>query len=69
MIKMSESSRSFLEKNCPSALEAKNLHDLLEILNQDMTLKGFDASRGDELNSYGREEERVYDDIFYSNVT
>ena len=67
MLKMSESSRAFLEKNCPSVLSTDNIRDALEILYDDIDEKGFGGERFDEYNDYGRAAQKVYDDLYLSN--
>ena len=63
MVKMSEMARQFLTENCPEALKAKTVREVLETLYDDIDEKGFGGNRMDEYNDYGRAAQRVYDDI------
>lgn len=67
MLKMSENTRMFLEKNCPSVLRADNISDALEILYEDIDEKGFGGEHYDEYNDYGRKAQKAYDDLYLSN--
>lgn len=67
MLKMSESTRAFLEKNCPATLGADNISDALEILYDDIEEKGFGGEHYDEYNEYGRKAQKAYDDLYLSN--
>ena len=68
MVKISDSSRRFLEENCPSALGATTVNDALEVLYDNIVEKGFCGKDNDEYNEYGRKAQAVYDDI-YLNAT
>lgn len=67
MLKMEKSSREFLEKYLPEALGAKGLRDTLELLYDLIDEKGFAPPAYEEYNDFGREAQRVYDDIYLSN--
>ena len=67
-MKMSDNSRKFLEKNLPSALDSKSIRDVLEQLFDLIDEKGFAPPHYDEYNDFGREAQRVYDDLYLSNV-
>jgi len=67
MFNMSDGSREFLERNCPEVLSAATIKDALLILYMDIDKKGFGGSRFDEYNDYGREAQKVYDDLYLSN--
>ena len=65
MLNMSEESRRFLEKYLPSALEAEHVNDILDPLYDLIDMKGFTAE--EEYNAFGREAQRVYDDLYLHN--
>lgn len=67
-MKMTDKSREFLEKYLPAALDAKHVNDALDPLFDLIALKGFAPPHYDEYNDFGREAQRVYDDLFLSNV-
>lgn len=66
---MTEESRRFLEKNLPAALEANNLGDALHMLYDLIDEKGFAPPHYDEYNDFGREAQRVYDDLYLSSLS
>ena len=65
MLNMSESSRAFLKKHLPLALEAEHVNDALDPLYDLIDLKGFDAD--EEYNDFGWEAQQVYDDLYSNN--
>lgn len=67
-LKMNESSRKFLEQYLPSALQADTLRDVLIQLSDLIDEEGFAPPHYDEYNDFGREAQRVYDDLYLSNV-
>lgn len=67
MLKMAKESREFLEKNLPTALESEELNDALLALYDLIDEKGFAPPHYDEYNDFGREAQRVYDDLYLSN--
>lgn len=67
MLKMKESSREFLEKYLPIALEAKELNDALDSLYMLIDEEGFAPPKYEDYNDFGREAQRVYDDLYLSN--
>lgn len=67
MLKMTKGSREFLEKNLPAALESVELNDALLALYDLIEEKGFAPPHYDEYNDFGREAQRVYDDLYLSN--
>ena len=67
MLIMSESSKAFLEKNCPEVLKAASRSDALDLLEEDIEKKGFGGEHYDEYNDYGRAAQKVYDDLYRSN--
>ncbi len=66
MVIMSDSSKRFLEKNCPSALDARTINEALEIINDNIVEKGFCGRNNDEYNDYGRKAQAVFDDIYFN---
>lgn len=67
MLNMSEESRRFLEKHLPAALEVSKIQDALDPLYDLIDEKGFAPPHYDEYNDFGREAQRVYDDLYLSN--
>ena len=67
MLKMQDSSREFLEKYLPEALLAENIRAALRLLYDLIDEKGFAPPHYDEYNDFGREAQRVYDDLYFSN--
>lgn len=65
---LSESSRTFLEKHLPAVLHANTIREALILLDDFIDEKGFAPPHYDEYNDFGREAQRVYDDLFLSNV-
>lgn len=66
-MKMSDSSREFLEKYLPSALQADTVRAALWQLYDLIDEKGFAPPHYDEYNDFGREAQSVYDDLYLSN--
>ena len=66
-MKMNDKSRVFLEKYLPDALEVEQLNDALDLLYNLIDEKGFAPPHYDEYNDFGREAQRVYDDLYLSN--
>ena len=67
MLKMKESSRKFLEKYLPEALEKETRQDALKLLYRLIDEKGFEPPIYEIYNDFGREAQRVYDDLYLSN--
>ncbi len=67
MLKMKESSRKFLEKYLPEALEKETRQDALKLLYRLIDEKGFGPPIYETYNDFGREAQRVYDDLYLSN--
>lgn len=65
MFNMSDSSRDFLEKNCPELLKVDNLRDFLLGLDNFITMEGLDEN--DNMTAFGREAQAVYDEIYMCN--
>lgn len=66
-IKMSESSRDFLEDHLPEALEAESCRDLEIMLGDLIDEYGFEPPDYEHYNLFGMIAQDVYDDIYYSN--
>jgi len=67
MLAMTESSKTFLEKHLPSVLEINDMRTALRTLYQLIDEKGFAPPHYDTYNDFGREAQKVYDDIYLSN--
>lgn len=68
MVSMADAStRRFLEKYLPKALEMDSIRDVLEALYGLIDEKGFAPPHYDEYNDFGREAQRAYDDLYLSN--
>lgn len=67
VLKMKESSRVFLEKYLPEALEMKTRREVLESLYMLIDEEGFAPPEYENYNDFGREAQRVYDDLYLSN--
>jgi hypothetical protein len=67
MLKMTEKSRQFLKGNLPEALERDDIGGVLWLLYDLIDEKGFAPPHYDEYNDFGREAQRVYDDLYLNN--
>lgn len=67
MLNMRTESRLFLEKNLPEALRTETINGALDLLYDLIDEKGFGPPHYDEYNDFGREAQRVYDDLYLSN--
>ena len=67
MLNMNENSRRVLEKYLPSALLTDNIRDALGSLYRLIDEKGFAPPHYYDYNDFGREAQRVYDDLYLSN--
>lgn len=67
MLKMSNESLDFLKKHLPDALKTNNRRKALRLLYDLINEKGFAPPRYEEYNDFGREAQRVYDDLYLSN--
>ena len=65
---MSEKSRQWLEQNLPEIFEAPSLREALYMLFDLIEDKGFAPPHYDTYNDFGREAQKVYDDLYLSNV-
>ena len=68
MLKMSEKSKAFIQKNIPSALGMEKLGDVLNALFELIEDKGYAPPNYYDYNDFGREAQKVYDDVFLSNT-
>lgn len=66
MVKMSSESKAFLEKHLPEVLQGER-PAILERLYDLIDEKGFAPPRFHEYNEFGREAQKVYDDIYWNN--
>ena len=69
MLNMSEQSKQFLEKYLHRALMEQHVNDALDLLFDLIEEKGFAPPHYDEYNDFGREAQRVYDDIYLSSLS
>ena len=67
MLKMEDKSRRFLEKNLSEALKTDSIGQALDLLYDLINEKGFAPPHYDNYNDFGREAQRVYDDLYLSN--
>ena len=67
-LKLSESSRAFLEEHLPAVFRANTIREALILLDDFIDETGFAPPHYDEYNDFGREAQRVYDDLYLSNV-
>ena len=65
---MTNESRKFLEEQLPLALQTDSIREVLMQLFILIDEKGFAPPHYDEYNDFGREAQRVYDDLYLSNV-
>ena len=67
MLLMTDESRAFFEKHLPAVLEATSKREALIMLYDLIDEMGFAPPHYDEYNDFGREAQRVYDDVYLSN--
>ena len=67
MLNMTDMSKTFLEKNLPQALSSEDIGESLRMLFDLIEKKGFAPPHYDEYNDFGREAQKVYDDLYLSN--
>lgn len=67
MLKMTDNSRTFLEKNLQDVLVCDNIKNALRLLYDLIDEKGFAPPDFDEYNDFGREAQKVYDDLYLNN--
>ena len=67
MLNMTDMSKTFLEKNLPQAISSEDIGESLRMLFDLIEKKGFAPPHYDEYNDFGREAQKVYDDLYLSN--
>ena len=67
MLRMSSTSYNFLKKYLPDALKTNDRRDALRLLYDLIDEKGFAPPHYERYNDFGREAQRVYDDLYLSN--
>ena len=67
MLKMTKKSQEFLSVHLPNALEKEDIGEILRMLYNLIDEKGFAPPHYDEYNDFGREAQRVYDDLYLNN--
>lgn len=67
MLKMTEQSKVFLSRHLPDTLESNDIGEVLDLLYDLIDEKGFAPPHYDEYNDFGREAQRVYDDLYLNN--
>ena len=68
MINLTADEIRFIKENFENAEEliaSNDLRDVLYAIDGIITYKGFDIN--EDLNDFGREAQRIYDDIYYNN--
>ena len=67
MLKMTTKSKEFLQQYLPAALNCNERKQALRLLYDLIDEKGFASPHYDEYNDFGREAQKVYDDLYLSN--
>lgn len=67
MLKMSPESKKFLETNLPEVLGTYSIRKALRLLYDLIDEKGFAPPNYESYNDFGREAQKVYDDLYLSN--
>ena len=67
MLKMTEQTKVFLSRHLPGTLESNDIGEVLDLLYDLIDEKGFAPPHYDEYNDFGREAQRVYDDLYLNN--
>ena len=67
MLKMSSTSYNFLKRYLPDALKTNDRRKALRLLYDLIDEKGFAPPHYEVYNDFGREAQRVYDDLYQSN--
>ena len=68
MVRLAEKEIEFIRKNFENAealLQAEHVNDILDPLDDLITYQGFDEDY--DLNEWGQEAQRIYDNIYYAN--
>ena len=68
MLIMTEQSKIFLQEYLPDIITESDLKTALRKLYRLIDEKGFAPPHFDEYNDFGREAQRVYDDLYLSNA-
>lgn len=66
MVRMTDKSKAFLKEYIPDALNKEEVKSVLRLLYDLIVEKGFAPPHYDEYNDFGREAQKVYDDIYLS---
>lgn len=67
MLNMKKTSMAFLKENLPEALNTDVLNEALDMLFDLIEEKGFAPPHYQDYNDFGREAQKVYDDLYYNN--
>ena len=67
VLNMKKTSRAFLKENLPEALNTDVLNEALDMLFDLIEEKGFAPPHYQDYNDFGREAQKVYDDLYYNN--
>ena len=67
MLNMKKTPRAFLKENLPEALNTDVLNEALDMLFDLIEEKGFAPPHYQDYNDFGREAQKVYDDLYYNN--
>lgn len=67
MLKMSPESKKFLKTNLPEVLGTDSIRKALRLLYDLIDEKGFAPPNYESYNDFGREAQKVYDDLYLSN--
>lgn len=67
MLKMADSSRAFCSKYAQEVLKMSKVNDALAVISDLIDEKGFAPPHFYDYNDFGREAQRVYDDLYLSN--
>lgn len=67
MLNMTEETKDFLSKNLSDALTSDDIGEVLRMLYRLINKKGFAPPHYDSYNDFGREAQKAYDDLYYSN--
>ena len=67
MLKMTEESKNWLKENLPSVLDMTEINDALDAISDLILDEGFAPPHYYDYNDFGREAQRVRDDLYLSN--
>ncbi len=67
MLNMTDKSRKFLSENLPQVITEEDIGAALRMLNDMIDRKGFAPPDYYDYSDFGREAQKVYDDLYYSN--